>query len=66
MKNMTPSLAYDGSDVKAWQRSLRRKLQQLIGMPQHDGKPLKVRTLWKRETPLGTFEKILLHGGNPN
>lgn len=58
MKQMTQSLAYDGGDVKAWQRSLRRKLQQLIGMPQHDGKPLKVRTLWKRETALGTIEKI--------
>src|SRR5690606_21767976 len=59
MKQMTQSLAYDGSDnVSRWQQPLRRKLRQLIGMPEASGEPLKVRTLWKRETELGTIEKI--------
>ena len=28
-----PSMAYDGGDVAAWQRRLRRKVKSLIGMP---------------------------------
>jgi dienelactone hydrolase len=58
MKNMTQSLAYDGGDVSRWQQTLRRKLKSLIGMPEKDDAPLKVRSLWKRETRLGTIEKI--------
>lgn len=58
MKQMKQSLAYDGSDIVQWQETLRAKLRELIGMPEKSGEPLKVRTLWKRETDLGTFEKI--------
>ena len=58
MKNMTQSLAFDGGDVSRWQQTLRRKLKSLIGMPEKMDAPLKVRSLWKRETELGTIEKI--------
>lgn len=61
MKQVTPELQYDGGDVKAWQKKLRRKLSQLTGydnMPK-DRCALKPRSLWKREHPLGTIEKIV-------
>jgi dienelactone hydrolase len=60
MKQTTPELQYDGGDVKAWQRKLRRKVRRLVGfdvMPK-DRCDLKPRTLWKREHPLGTIEKV--------
>ncbi|MBT3295742.1 MAG: hypothetical protein HN919_08020 [Verrucomicrobia bacterium] len=61
MKQVTPELQYDGGDVKAWQKKLRRKLRQLLG---YDNMPkercaLKPRRLWKREHALGTIEKIV-------
>ena len=61
MKQTTPSLQYDGGDVKVWQRKLRRKLRKLLGydtMPQKRC-ALKSRTIWKREHALGTIEKIV-------
>ena len=51
-------LAYDGGDVRAWQRRLRRKLRQLIGDMPRERAPLNVRSLWKREHELGTIEKL--------
>jgi dienelactone hydrolase len=61
LAEIEPELAYDGGDVAAWQRKLRRKVRQLTGydqMPQ-DKCPLNVRTLWRREHPLGTIEKLV-------
>jgi dienelactone hydrolase len=58
MKNMAQSLAYDGGDVARWQQTLRRKLKTLVAMPGKTEIPLKVRSLWQRETELGTIEKI--------
>ena len=60
MRKATPTLQYDGGDVKAWQRKLRRKLRQLLG---YDNMPkervaLTPRSLWKREHPLGSIEKV--------
>jgi len=60
MKQVVPRLRYDGGDVKDWQRKLRRKLRRLVGfaaMPKQRC-ALKPRSLWKREHPLGTIEKI--------
>ena len=59
MDAMTQALAYDGGDVAAWQRRLRDKVRQFVGdMP--DGRTsLNVRSLWKRDHPLGTIEKIV-------
>ena len=59
MDRTEQTLAYDGGDVKTWQRRLRRKLRQLLGDMPEERVPLKVRTLWKRQHPLGTIEKIV-------
>ncbi len=59
MDRTEQTLAYDGGDVKTWQRRLRRKLRQLVGDMPEERVPLKVRTLWKRQHPLGTIEKIV-------
>jgi dienelactone hydrolase len=54
-----PVLAYDGGDVRAWQRRLRRKLKSLLGYAfPKDRPPLRPRTLWTRDHPLGRIEKI--------
>ena len=63
MKATKPALAYDGGDVAAWQRKLRRKLRELTGlarMPKAKGAP-KVRSLWKQDHQQGTIEKLLLN-----
>ena len=58
IERTTPALRYDGGDVVAWQRRLRRKLRRLMGVP--TGKcPLNVRRLWRKETELGVIEKIV-------
>lgn len=54
-----PSLHYDGADVTGWQNRLRRKLRKLIGDSPAQRSPLKTRTLWKRDHPLGSIEKIV-------
>jgi dienelactone hydrolase len=61
MSNTTPELRYDGGDVKAWQTKLRRKLRKLTGFDAMPGDRcnLKPRSLWKREHPLGTIEKVV-------
>ena len=59
MDNLEPSLAYSGDHVKAWQRRLRGKLCELLGLDLTDEHiPLNVRSIWKREHKLGTIEKI--------
>ena len=62
MDQMEPSMAYDGGDVKKWQRKLRRKVKELIGLPKGERVPLGVRSLWRREHELGTIEKIAFAG----
>ncbi len=72
MEQTEQELAYDGGEVRTWQRKLRRKLNQLLGMDKLPKKnpPLNVRSLWKRKHPLspslrrtegelGTIEKIV-------
>ena len=58
MDRIKPALSYDGSDVKAWQWKLRRKLQALVGWMPEERPPLNVRTLWQRDHELGMIEKI--------
>ena len=58
MDHTEQRLAYRGGDVKTWQRKLRRKLRQLVGDTPGERVPLKPVTLWKRDHPLGTIEKI--------
>ena len=59
MDALTPALAYDGGDVGAWQGRLRPKVASLLGMPSGDRVALDVRSLWRRQHPLGTIEKIV-------
>ena len=59
LKDAPFQLAYVGGDVAAWQRKARRKIVELIGLPENTHAPLKVRSLWKRDVPLGTIEKIV-------
>ncbi len=59
MDNTTQSMAYDGGDVVAWQDGLRPKVEELLGMPDGDRVPLDVRSIWKRDHPLGTIEKLV-------
>jgi dienelactone hydrolase len=55
-----PRLSYDGGDVAAWQRRLRRKLRDLLGYAAQPQTPLNVRQVWRRKHPLGLIEKIVL------
>jgi dienelactone hydrolase len=57
--NAARKLAYDGGDVATWQRKARRKLRSLLGVASNEGSPLRPRRLWKRNTDLGTIEKII-------
>lgn len=50
-------MTYTGGDIKAWQRNLRRKMLELLAMPDWRG-PLKPVTLWTKQHQLGTIEKI--------
>jgi dienelactone hydrolase len=54
-----PQFAYDGGDVAAWQRRLRRRLRELLGVTTGPKLPLNVRQLWVREHALGAIEKIV-------
>ena len=59
MDTLEPSLSYGGDDLNPWQRKLRRKVRQLIGDMPEERVSLDVRTLWKRDHPLGSIEKIV-------
>jgi len=52
------ALAYDGRDVALWRRRLRRKLKDLLRMPHVERVELNPRTIWRRETALGSIEKL--------
>ncbi|MCC7406900.1 MAG: GNAT family N-acetyltransferase [Phycisphaeraceae bacterium] len=57
-----PRLSYDGGEVPAWRRKLRRRVAELTGydrMPV-ERPPLRVRRLWEREHPLGTIQKLVM------
>ncbi|MCK6472389.1 MAG: alpha/beta hydrolase family protein [Planctomycetes bacterium] len=59
MRATKPALSYKGGDVGQWQRKLRKKLVELVGAMPAKRCPLRVRTLWSREHPLGRIEKIV-------
>ncbi len=59
MDGTRQALTYRGGDVALWQRRLRRKLRKLLGEMPGKRVPLNVRTLWRRNHPLGTIEKIV-------
>ena len=54
------ALRFHGGDVPAWQAEVRAAVWQALGMTLDVPRvPLNVRSLWKREHPLGTIEKIV-------
>jgi dienelactone hydrolase len=57
LEQTRPRLAYDGGDVRRFQRRLRAKLRELVAMPEQRA-PLRPRTIWKRELALGSVEKL--------
>jgi dienelactone hydrolase len=61
MRNLTPSMTWRGGDVAAWQQELRAQLMTQLGLDLDAiaREPLNVRSLWKRDHPLGTIEKIV-------
>jgi dienelactone hydrolase len=59
MDHLPSSLRYDGGDVEHWESQLREMVRQLIGVTPVERPPLNVRSLWQRDHPLGTIEKIV-------
>lgn len=55
-------MSYDGSDVKTWQRRLRKIVHRQLGMDRFDARrcPLNARSIWQRTTEHGCIEKIVL------
>lgn len=57
-----PRLGFvEGADVEAWQRALRDEVRRLVGWTRMPASrcPLDVVSLWRRDHPLGTIEKIV-------
>lgn len=59
MAKTVPKLSYDGGAVRKWQPRLRKKLRELVGEIPLERGPLRPRSLWQREHPLGSIEKII-------
>jgi len=59
MSKTVPTLRHDAAEPEQWKRKLRRKLRQLVGEMPGERCQLRPRTLWKREHPLGSIEKIV-------
>ncbi len=60
MESTEPQMRYRGGDVISWQREFRAKLRELLGLDNmpHERCSLNIRSFWKRETALGTIEKV--------
>lgn len=54
-----PALSYPGPDSGSWRAELRAKLVDLLGIPERDGSPLNVRTIWEQQHELGTITKTV-------
>lgn len=59
MDTELPKLTYKGGDVKTWQKKLRRKVRELLGVCPKKRVPLNVRSIWKQDHRLGTIEKVV-------
>lgn len=59
VKQTKQSMSFDPSqDFATWQKKLRNKLKSLLGQMPDTRVPLKPKTLWTRQTELGTIEKV--------
>jgi len=63
MSITSQSLSYQGGNVEKWQKKLRKKLFELIGMNEFPQKKttLNPKRLWLRKTKLGTIEKVVFN-----
>lgn len=53
-------LAFSADVVfSTWKQKVRRKIRQLIRLPKPEPTPLNPRLIWKRQTDLGTIEKVI-------
>ena len=60
MADNKPSLSYDGGDVVKWQKKLRRKLIELLGLDlSAERVDLNIKSIWKKELKVGSIEKIV-------
>jgi dienelactone hydrolase len=60
MEQIKPAMAFDkDEDITTWQRKLRRKVKKLLGDFPSERVALNPVTLWKKEVPLGTIEKVM-------
>ena len=59
MDTMKPSMSYDGGDIAEWQARLRPKVRELVGFPDGHRIDLNPQSLWKRDHPHGSIEKIV-------
>ena len=59
LDRIRPEMSYVEGDVVDWQRRLRQRLSELMGFGGEERVPLMPRTLWKKEHPLGTIEKVV-------
>lgn len=59
LSKIKPSMSFQGGEFRPWQGKLRRKLRELLGEFPERRPSLRVRSLWKREHPLGTIEKLV-------
>lgn len=53
------TMSYSGGNVAEWQQKLRQRLSELMGFGGEERSPLAPQTLWKKEHPLGTIEKVV-------
>lgn len=64
MDRISPSMKFDDSNLTPWRRKLKQKLKQCMGFPHNQGVPrgsLRVRTIWKRDHPLGSIQRIVFN-----
>ncbi len=54
-----PAMSYTDGNVAEWQQRLRIRLCEVMGYGDEDRVQLTPRTLWKKEHPFGTIEKVV-------
>jgi dienelactone hydrolase len=60
ISKIVPSLGFsEGTDPQKWKGKLQRKVRQLVGAMPKERCALRPKTLWKREHPLGSIEKVI-------
>ncbi|HOK03750.1 MAG TPA: alpha/beta hydrolase family protein [Victivallales bacterium] len=63
MSLTSQSLSYQGDNIEKWQKKLREKLSDLLGMNEFPKKKteLNPKKLWSKKTKLGTIEKVVFN-----